>query len=204
MKLFYKMRMKKILLLLTFCLGVSTYGSKIYSQTFEGSIVLGFNLSQIDGDLLAGFNQIGLNGGVKVGVGFSDRWKSSIGLQFAQRGSRFGSNEITNSTFDKIRLNIVEVPLLAHFREWKFDVTGGFVYGRLINYEIIDVAGEDLSDIILLRDNIFSMALGATYYFNDRFGLEFLWTKSLNDIRADKDADAFLVRDLTFRMVFLL
>jgi len=173
-------------------------------QTFEGAVLLGTNLSQIDGDLLAGFNQIGMNGGIRVGVNFAERWKVTMGLQFAQGGSSFGNDEFSSSQFDNIRLNMVEVPLLLHFKEWKFNLNAGFMYSRLINYKIIDLVGEDLSDSIRFNNDIVSVALGASYYFNDNWGLDVMWNKGLTDLQADPDNNTFLTRNLSLRLVFIL
>lgn len=197
--------MKKLFTAILIC--ISFLVGKLEAQddrTFEGNILIGFNLSQIDGDLLAGFNKIGLNAGARVGVSFSERWKASVGLQFAQGGSSFGNNEFSSSQFDRIQLNKVEVPLLVHFKEWKFNLNAGLIYSRLINYKITDVVGEDLTDVILFQDDLLSITIGATYFINDKWGVDFLWSKSLTDLMADPDASTFLTRDLTFRLLFML
>ncbi len=179
-------------------------GEGTYAQTFEGAILAGANLSQIDGDLLAGYNQPGLNAGIRVSVNLSDRWKASTGLQFAQLGSSYSKGDPVNALYDNIRINAVEVPLLAHFLEWRFRVSAGMTYSRVINYSAADVIGGSLTEETDLRDNILSLALGAAYFFNDQWGIDFLWTKSLTNVQADPDANNFITRNLSFRLIYIL
>lgn len=174
------------------------------AQTFEGALLVGVNLSQIDGDLLAGYNQPGLNAGARVTINLSERWKASTGLQFAQMGSSFSKGDPVNALYDNIRINAVEVPVLAHFLEWRFRVSGGLSYSRVINYSAADVIGGSLTEQTDLRDNILSLALGAAYFFNDHWGVDFLWTKSLTNVQANPDANTFIIRNLSFRLIFIL
>ena len=174
------------------------------AQTFEGSILAGVNLSQIDGDLLAGYNQPGLNAGARVTITLSDRWKTSMGLQFSQLGSSFSKGDPLNALYDNIRINAVEVPVLAHFIEWRFRLSAGLTYSRVINYSAADVIGGSLTDQTDLRDNILSLALGGAYFFNDKWGLDFLWTKSISNVQANPDANTFIARNLSFRLIFIL
>lgn len=174
------------------------------AQTFEGSLVMGANLSQIDGDQLAGYNQPGLNAGIRVSVNLSERWKASTGLQFAQLGSSFSKSDPLNALYDNIRINTVEVPVLAHFIEWRFRVSGGLTYSRVINYSAADVIGGSLTEETDLNDNILSLALGAAYFFNDTWGIDFLWTKSLTNVQANPDANDFITRNLSFRLIYIL
>ncbi len=180
------------------------FNYKSVAQTFEGALLFGANLSQIDGDLLAGFNQPGINAGARVTINLSERWKGSMGLQFAQAGSSFSKGDPANALYDKIRLNTVEVPLLMHFIEWRFRVNAGLTYSRLINYSAKDVIGGDLTDDTFLRDNILSLALGLTYLFNEKWGIDFIWNKSLTNVQAEEGANTFITRNLSFRLIYIL
>ncbi len=192
---------KKISFLLLFCvLSIAP----INAQTFEGAVLAGVNLSQIDGDLLAGYNQPGLNAGARVSVAFSERWMASMGIQFAQLGSSFSEGDPGNALYENIRLNTVEVPLLAHFIEWRFRLNAGLVYNRIINYSASDVAGGNLTESTNFSDNQLSLALGTAYFFNDNWGIDFLWTKGLTDLQAEASASTFITRNLSFRLIFIL
>ncbi len=174
------------------------------AQTFEGAVLIGANLSQIDGDLLAGYNQPGFNAGARVSAGFGERWMASMGIQFAQLGSSFSEGDPANALYENIRVNAVEVPLLAHFIEWRFRLNAGVTYSRIINYSAADLAGGNLTQSTNFSDNQLSLALGAAYFFNDNWGIDFLWTKGLTDLQADPAASTFITRNLSFRLIFIL
>lgn len=174
------------------------------AQTFEGALLVGANLSQIDGDLLAGFNQPGINAGARVTAGISERWKASVGLQFAQAGSSFSKGDPLNALYDNIRLNTIEVPILAHFIEWKFRLNAGLTYSRLINYSASDVIGGSLTEDTILKDNMLLLTLGAAYFFNENWGLDFNWSKSLTNLQGEPGANTFIARNLSFRLIYIL
>jgi hypothetical protein len=194
--------MIKRIMLLSFL--IIWVGGEIYAQTFEGAVLLGANLSQIDGDQLAGYNQPGLNAGARVTINLSERWKASTGLQFAQLGSGFSKGDPVNALYDNIRINTVEVPFLAHFIEWRFRLNAGLTYSRVINYSASDLIGGSLTEQTDLNENILSLALGGAYFFNDQWGIDFLWTKSLTNVQANPDANTFITRNLSFRLIYIL
>ncbi|MBK7222982.1 MAG: hypothetical protein IPH94_17215 [Saprospiraceae bacterium] len=57
------------------------------SQNFYGSMVLGVNASQIDGDNAAGFNKPGLTGGFKIDYPISASLDISAELLYSSRGA---------------------------------------------------------------------------------------------------------------------
>ena len=74
---FVAMKLQKILkcaLPLIISLGIITI---LPAQTFKAMVVVGGNLSQIDGDKLGGFNKLGLNTGLRVSADLNDRWSLS-------------------------------------------------------------------------------------------------------------------------------
>ncbi|MFM8361426.1 MAG: hypothetical protein ACKOA4_01895, partial [Haliscomenobacter sp.] len=62
-------------------------------QRFKSSFNAGLNLSQIDGDRLAGFNQPGLAAGLKVNTVLRPRWEWSLELLFSQQCARRNTND---------------------------------------------------------------------------------------------------------------
>jgi hypothetical protein len=180
-------------------------------RTFEGAIVAGFNLAQIDGDLLYGFNLPGLNLGGRVNAILSPNWQVGLELLYSQQGASRSNKDNPASPFDKIRLNYVEAPVLLHFTEWKFQLSAGLSYGRLINYNIIDFTGADVTDLYELKENNLSIVLGGTFFFRENFGLNIFWSRTLNNFRAGglsgpgsaADTGRFFGRMLTFRGMYV-
>lgn len=186
---------------LVFCLFLLAANAS--AQRFQGGLVAGFNLSQVDGDKLAGFNKIGVNAGGKVAAILSERWQLSLELLYAQQGASRTRTDDPASIYDKIRLNFVEVPVMINFKEWKFHVSGGVSYARLINFEVIDFTGFDISDQQTFNENIFSLQLGATYYFNEKAGFEIRWIRALNDLQAEENASSLIGRTISIRGIYL-
>jgi hypothetical protein len=178
-------------------------------RRFEGAAIAGFNLSQVDGDLLDGYNKPGVNVGARVDAILTDRWQVGLEFLFVQQGASRNNNDNLASRFDKIRLNMVEVPVLVHFRDWKMEVSAGGSYGRIINYEIIDVLGEDISEQVPLSADVFSVVLDGSFHFTDNWALNIRWSRWLNNIREDEimvvqggESGKFIGKNVTVRGIY--
>lgn len=189
-------------LLLGLCLAMLT--SLQAQRRFEGALIIGGNASQISRDDLNGYNQFGINAGARVVARVNDRFSFGPEILFSQYGSRRQNRSINISNFESIRLNTVEVPLMAYFKDWRITAEAGLSYTRLINYTIIDIGGETVTEDFQLRENMLNIQLGATYFLTDRFGLNFRWSRNL--INLDQDPDTLNWRNfaLSFRGIFLL
>lgn len=173
------------------------------AQRFQGGITAGFNMSQLDGDRLAGYNQIGLIGGLRASALLTDKWQLSLELLYSQLGSDRARNDDPFSIYDNIRLNLVEAPVFVSFTDWKFKVYAGGSYGRLINYKVIDIVGEDITDNQNYNPDLFSMILGATFHFTEKVGLDMRWSRHLNSLQADAGDGRILGRQVSIRGVYL-
>ncbi|MGA1545122.1 MAG: hypothetical protein ACO388_09895 [Saprospiraceae bacterium] len=116
-----KYELKTCCWFLFFSLFLSTLAT---SQRFTAAAFAGINFSQIDGDQLAGYHQIGANAGLRVYTYLTDRWELVTGMGFSQLGSNKSVNDPQSAALDQVRLNYVEVPALVSFNEWKFKVSG--------------------------------------------------------------------------------
>ncbi|MCO6480715.1 MAG: outer membrane beta-barrel protein [Phaeodactylibacter sp.] len=182
-------------------------------RRFEAGIVAGFNLSQVDGDDLTGFNKIGVNVGGRVDAILADRWRLSLEMLFAQQGASRHRLDNPASAFDKIRLNLVEAPVMVHFQDWKIQASAGLSYARVINYEIIDFTGEDATESYPLKDNLYSIVLGGTFFFQENLGINVQWSKWLNNLLiSDGDEPSplpgqqsgrFIGRTVTIRGIYM-
>lgn len=114
------------------------------AQRFRGGIAGGFNFSQLDGDLLAGYNKAGLNGGFWVQFPFNNKWSAGLELLYTQKGASRSINEeniASTRTFDRFRLNYAEVPLYMQYTYKKFSFQAGLTGGYLIKATIDDFTG---------------------------------------------------------------
>lgn len=191
---------KANLLLLCFVIWSLT---SISAQRFEASLIGGFNLAQLDGDDLSGFNKIGLNAGAKVAAVLSDRWQLSLEMLFSQQGSHRTRDDIYFSLYDNIRLNLVETPVMISFKDWKFRVNTGFSYGRLISFRAESPLGEDLTDTETYRENLYFWIVGATYQFREQWGVNVRWSRALVDLEK-REGKTLLGRNLAIRLIYTL
>jgi hypothetical protein len=128
--------MKKFIFLLL----LITFSKSIFSQDFHAGIRFGLAASQVNGDMLSGFNKAGLIGGAYVYRNLSDNFSLQMEMVYIQKGSRKPTDD--NNTFYKLQVHYIEVPL---FLRWhtskKIDITGGFAFGTLIFSEEGDQFG---------------------------------------------------------------
>lgn len=182
--------MQKTLLLLL----IAAFPALIYAQPrFRAGAVLGLTASQIDGDLSAGYNKLGLQGGLRVISRLAGRNSASMEFLFSQRGCQ---NELIPSDFDPnpfaLTLNYVEVPFQWHYNDWlveyddakdnyyRVSFNAGLSYARLISSKVDDdfnwlngVAPD------YLKKNDLSIVLGANFFFNRHWGMTARWNRSL-------------------------
>ncbi len=171
-------------------------------QRFKGGIVAGVNLSQIDGDDLAGYNQPGINAGGMVAAILSDKVQLTMELLFSQKGSHRSKHDSQSAALDNMRLNYVEAPFLISYFDWRFRFYAGFSYARLFSYKLKDYNGEDVTDTYDFRSNVFSFFGGATYEINDNVGIDIRWGRATN-IQADSGATKFRGKTLAIRGIYL-
>lgn len=143
--------MCRIILIINICLsffcahalaqGDSTVGFDPFRDPpnlFEGRLVAGFNICQVDGDTYSGFNKVGIQAGAMVYVHITPKFGASMELLYAQKGVRGAhvTNSYTLGTyFDKyfLNLNYIEVPLMLHYKwNYIFDFEAGLSYARLV------------------------------------------------------------------------
>lgn len=108
-------------------------------KLFFGSVLLGMNAAQIDGDTYAGFKKAGLNLGVGAYTRFGSKWLANLELLYSQKGAKEMnlSQSPTVGTVPlgyRASLQYIEIPLsLSYLVYDKLYFGGGFSYGRLIS-----------------------------------------------------------------------
>lgn len=148
--------MKRIFLILV--IGLMAF--QAYPQRFIGSVILGMNTSQVDGDEVYHFRKFGVNGGGSVMVALNEKqtWFATIELLYTQKGSYQKAAVKMSDTLDldghnidyskpfnekikyKLNLDYVEVPILFHYEDprtgWALGL--GASWGRLVNVKEIE------------------------------------------------------------------
>ena len=201
-QVFKQLFMRRIFLLILVGLMLSCSVFLAAQNRFKASAVAGLNLSQIDGDLLTGFDQPGLHAGMHVSAILSDRWELGVELLYNQQGSQRNLYSNSQSIYESIRLNVVEAPVQILFNEWKFQLGAGLSYARIINAKVIDVSGADITLQQGFRDDLTNVVLGGTFNFSERWALNVRWSRSLNNLRANKADGLFISRTLGIRGIY--
>lgn len=157
------------------CLVVIGFWNTVEAQnTFKARAFAGITASQIRGDLLAGYDKLGLTGGLQMAVEASDRFDIALEFQFIQKGSQaqftFGSPiDIRRTT-----LNYVEVPVMAVIKDWYIEDGGyykvkghlGFSYGRLI--DVSSSNGAFQNSLGNFKRGDFALVVGGSYAINPK------------------------------------
>ncbi len=129
-------------------------------KVFDGRLIMGTNITQVDGDSYSGFHKVGLNVGGMVYVHLSPSVGISMEMLYAQKGARgahVSESPYVGTYFDKYHLNLnyVEVPLIFHLKRLVFfDFEAGVSYARLLKSE--EWGAADVPVIIIPEFNYFN------------------------------------------------
>ena len=106
------MNLYRILTLLFFC-GILTYNTT--AQSFGGGIIAGASTTQVAGDMLGGFNKIGILAGAYTNLKVKEYLKLQFEIIYIEKGSR--NPNIHKNTIQEISLSYVEVPLSINLQQ---------------------------------------------------------------------------------------
>jgi hypothetical protein len=181
----FKNNVIKVCCLLLFCSAVLSA-----QNTFTGGFVAGFNASQLNGDMSAGYNKVGLTAGVAARARLAEKSSLAIDMLFSQRGSRTTERE---SIIDRrVTLNYLEVPVLFNYADWAQESKSGGVYykvhfglglsyGRLFNTKP-NFTFSHAGVVDKFRKNDIALVGNLTYFFTKNWGLQWRWTSSLTPV----------------------
>lgn len=127
-----------------------------YGQLFKGEVLLGGNLSQVDGDMVVGYRKAGFCGGLGLQFPFHFRsasttkpWAVSMEIFFSQRGARqrnYNYNPIdtigltTQYKFKYLlKTSYVCLPFMLHYTDKeRYTIGMGLSYNRLVSVDEIE------------------------------------------------------------------
>jgi hypothetical protein len=103
--------LKKFAILL-FC-GFLTISSN--AQNFGGGLIAGASTSQVAGDMLGGFNKIGLLAGVYTNLKIKEDLQLQLEIIYIEKGSR--NPNLHKNTIQEITLSYVEIPISINLQQ---------------------------------------------------------------------------------------
>lgn len=190
------------------------YSGTLQAQRFSAGIVGGVNASQIDGDLLAGFDKVGLTGGIKVVVNLESIFDLNVEFLFSQRGSR---PDIFTPEIDpdiKVHLDYAEIPVYLTIGDWwqeegqyhKVSAQAGISYGRLISartFDYFNTPGATLDNLVpFFNDNDLSWLVGLSYRMSENWGVTMRYTREITPLLSPKKHDLAIKRLLSYYLTF--
>ena len=103
--------MKKIVLFILICMPFAGL-----TQRFNGGILAGGLVSQVDGDTWSGYHKFSFYGGALVSLQVSQRSSFQMEMEYIQKGSRQNGDTATNTGMTYLlRLHYLEIPVLYQF-----------------------------------------------------------------------------------------
>jgi len=181
-------------------------------QRFKAGLVLGLNAAQIKGDDSAGYNRLGLHGGLRALAKLHDKTDLIIEMLYSQRGSFDKSAHFINGDLD-ISLRYVEVPVMLSYKDWykeeeeyyKVQVTGGFTFSRLLEAKAIGSKHDE--EVDNFHNNDYGITIGADFFFSKHFAIGGRWNRSINLLYNNKKhelgLDSLVGYFLSFRTMYM-
>ncbi len=189
-----------LITILSSCLGTAVSAQNPGSyyledpRTFYGGVLLGANLSQVDGDSYAGYHKLGMNVGGIVYTHFAENLAASLEILFSQKGSRGhkaqeGGNGAIISKY-RIDLNYAEIPLqINYFDKRRSHFGGGLSYSQLVSSkEEIIAAGQQVNtDTLKFRKADLNLVVGGNLHLIKGLFLHLRFQYSLIPIRTKEN-----------------
>ena len=174
------MNLHKILTLLFFC-GILTYNTN--AQSFGGGIIVGASTSQVAGDLLGGFNKIGLLAGAYTNLKIKENISSQFEITYIEKGSR-NPKLHEDDTPDEITLSYIEIPLSVNLQQKEnLGIEVGILPAFLINAEMNDYLSEIKEIDPAFTKYDFGIFAGINYHITDNIILNTRIGNSIIPIR---------------------
>lgn len=138
--------MKRFFVLILFLISLPALGQReadvSQDRQIKGLVILGTNLTQVDGDEVAGFNKLGWNAGVGAMLPLGKNFAFNLETLFNQKGSYKKYSVAGDSTglpYYKLRLDYLEVPAYFSYEDRHIWTIGlGFSWGRRVGYREIE------------------------------------------------------------------
>lgn len=171
----------KIKILIVLLSGFLLQTQACFGQRFSLDVLGGITSSQISGDGFWGFNQFGGIAGAEVNYEINEKWSTSLGLQFNQKGARTYQSKETSIIY-KLRVNYVEMPLLISYHFTHVYARAGVYLGVKTNQKERTSFGS-VVPVRLFKPFDFGVQLGLGYKFTPHWQLELCFQNSVIPVR---------------------
>ena len=161
-------------------------------QSFNAGVLAGINGSQISGDNYSGFNKAGILLGIYTDIDVSEKVNLQFEINYSEKGSRRNPDtENEDTDFFLLRLNYIEIPVMARWNLNKFKFEIGTYYSRLVHEYLEDENGtfsipEQLNQF---KSYDFGGLVGVNFNFTEHLIMNWRYNNSFIPVR-DFDSGA--------------
>ncbi|HTX87954.1 MAG TPA: porin family protein [Bacteroidales bacterium] len=164
------------------------------AQRFNGGVLLGGNVSQVDGDTWQGYHKFGFQAGGLVALRISPHSSFQMELEYFQKGSRQNGDSTGGNTSSSqistylLRLHYIEIPVLYQYTFAKrfFAEVGAAAVINVGSKELVN--GFPDPDPVPLRAVTAAGILGIGGYITRHLKADFRFNYSLMSIRNGTEA----------------
>lgn len=158
------------------------------SQGFEANLTGGFNLSQLEGDNLSGFDKISATGGIGITYLLNKRKSLSVEFLYHPKGSQSRPPSQSLLPRESISLQYLALPMIYRWGEWfnseesyyRFNIELGTIINRLFDVASTNSFFDDQLDQFNSWD--VGLLIGMNYRLNLKFSTTFRLERSLTKI----------------------
>jgi hypothetical protein len=165
------------------------FSSTLIAQRFNGGLLAGGNVSQLDGDNYGGYHKFGYQAGAFVSLRVSPHSSFQMEMEYIQKGSRINADTLTNlgDTY-LFRFHYLEIPLLYQYsvtnKKWLSFEAGPAMDVLLGSLE--ESNGQEKPSVIPLRTVTLAGIFGVSAFLTDHLKVNFRFNYSLLSIRETK------------------
>jgi hypothetical protein len=166
--------------------------STLSAQDFHGGILAGFTASQVDGDSYAGYDKMGLVGGVYVTRDMTDWLQARMEVRYASKGARNPASEDNTGSY-LLALHYIDLPVMASFRIKKYGYLQlGLIPGYMFHANGRDDSGTLPQDYLVdFRKFDLGTLIGANIIITQKISLDVRYSYSIFSIRDLETAGSY-------------
>jgi hypothetical protein len=156
--------------------------SAINAQVFNAGVSGGINISQVDGDGLAGYNKAGATFGLFVNTLIREALIAQLEINYSPKGSQLKTS-LENPRFYRMELHYIEFPvMLQYMLPAEFTAEAGLSGGYLFSAKEKDELGTMPLTVPFRKSEIAALA-GISRQFTDNISLNLRISYSIFPVR---------------------
>lgn len=174
------------------------------NSRFIPEMILGVSSSQVSGDQLAGFDQLGISGGMGIRMETGGHWRPGLDILFTQKGSRKNASP-DKGDFESylLRLNYVQIPIYMSHQKERIGFDLGLSYGQLVSSKEENQNGTVIGLGREFESGEFSGIAGIRYNFAPQWTLTTRLDQSISAVRKHAGAAVFRLNRGQYNTVIL-